>query len=118
MLYPYTGRAEQEIMAFLATLTYNMNVKKKDQKSSHEIFPFLASEMPEFLEDETVLKAKRIKQTISGQPVDTQLANIRLFNSKLDEQIQMEREGQNDSYVLRELYRLKFEEISDGKENS
>lgn len=118
LLRPFNGRAEQEIMAFHATLQYNLNVKKGDQKSTQELFPFLTTDTPEFLEDEVVLKARRIKKTIAGQPPTVQVTSQKQFNEKVHEQIDMElREVHPDKYRIDELRKLLFEENVNGEEN-
>jgi len=74
ILRPFTGDAERYELGMIASLIYNTNCsKKKDMKQPKDLFPFLDTKTPDWLEDERVLKAKKILMSISGHKVSPEL---------------------------------------------
>lgn len=73
----------------MCALMYNKDRKRKDQKEITDLFPFLSEETPDFLEDEEVLLAKKIRKSIDMCPsLRVKRSRASQFNDKMDEVIQ------------------------------
>lgn len=60
LISPFTHEAQAHREGLTATLIYNSTVtKKKDLKKVTDLFPYLDSTTPDYLEDEIVLKCRK-----------------------------------------------------------
>ena len=74
ILRPFTGDAERHQLGMLASLIFNTNCgKKKDMKQPKDLFPFLDTKTPDWLEDERVLKAQQLMNSISAHRASPEL---------------------------------------------
>lgn len=110
LISPFTTDAQAYREGLIATLLYNKGCSKKSQtKTVDELFPYLSSSTPEFLEDERVIKAKNILRAISLQKSKKDLfeSSMNEFVGKVKEEITiLKSERVPDQYVIRELNKL------------
>ncbi|AGG58289.1 hypothetical protein NVP3058O_014 [Vibrio phage 3.058.O._10N.286.46.B8] len=118
LISPFTSDAQAYREGLIATLLYNKGCSKKSQtKTVSDLFPYLSSDTPEFLEDEKVLKAERILRTIALQRASPELyeSSLTEFKTKVGEEIELlMAEKVPDMYVIRKLKKLIGDE--DGKD--
>ena len=110
LISPFTGDAQAYREGLIATLLYNKGCTKSSQtKTVTELFPYLSSETPDFLEDEKILKAKSIVKSIGMQKGNPELfeSSMNEFKLKIGEEIELQKQAkQPDWYVIRELRKL------------
>ena len=118
LISPFTTDAQAYREGLIATLLYNQGASKKSQtKTVSDLFPYLSNETPEFLEDERVIKAKRIFKAILLQKSNSDLfeSSMGEFNKKVREEIAiLKAERVPDIYAIRELQKIIGEQ--DGKD--
>lgn len=110
LISPFTNDAQAYREGLIATLLYNKGCTKSSQtKSVTDLFPYLSNKVPDYLEDDTVLKAKNILKAIGLQRSKTDVfeSSMAEFKTKVNEEIEMlKSEKQPDFYVIRELQKL------------
>ena len=78
-LTPFTPEAQSYREGLIATLLYNSNISnKKDAKSVTDLFNYIDSDTPEWLEDERVKKARTILTSISCHSLDSKMYEEKL----------------------------------------
>jgi len=111
---PFTSDAQAYREGLIATLLYNNNISKKaDAKSVTDLFPYLNTETPEWLEDDRVKEAKHILASIQCHSMDKDkyLMNYKFICSKIEEEIDMElSKDRPDRYVITKLKQIIGEE--------
>lgn len=108
---PYTPEAQAYREGLMTTILYNSNASKKSEtKSVTDLFPYLNTDTPEWLEDERVKKAKDLMTSIKCQAslnVDIYNDNLINIKQKIKEEISLERKKQiPDLYVISTLDNL------------
>lgn len=107
---PFTHEAQSWREGLMCTIMYNQGATKKSQtKSVGELFPYLKTGLPDWIEDEVVLHAKRLVQSIASQSLSprTMEANLEFIRCKIREQIDSEmKEPVVDNYRIRKLTEL------------
>lgn len=110
IISPYTPDAQAYREGLIATMMYNKGCSKKSQtKTLYELFPYLDTETPDWLEDEKVIKAKRILKAISLQKdcPDLYKASMDEFKEKIQEEIDILSQSDNpDNYTIGRLTKL------------
>lgn len=105
---PFLYEEQSRREAIIATLIYNQKVTKKAHlKSVTDLFPYTKGGIPEEYEDEIVLKARRILNSISSMSNLTKGGNHAMddFIIKVREQIKIEEES--DALNMYRVRRLK-----------
>lgn len=110
LISPFTTDAQAYREGLIATLLYNKGCSKSSQtKSVTELFPYLSSDTPEFLEDDKVLKARSILRSIGLQKEKKELfeSSMNEFVTKVGEEIELQKKAKEpDWYVIKELQKL------------
>ena len=110
-LSPFTHDAAAYREGLTATILYNNNATKKSEaKSVSDLFPYLSTETPDWLEDIRIKKAKSILASIQCHNIGDSANYTNNYNhicGKIREEIQMESNKNNpDMYVIDKLTQL------------
>lgn len=110
LISPFTEDAKAYREGLIATILYNKSCTKKSQtKSISDLFPYLSNEVPDFLEEPKVKKAKDIFKAIQLQRGNKELyeASMAEFKGKIDEEIEILLTAKvPDQYTINKLREL------------
>lgn len=110
LISPFTTQSTAYREGLIATLLYNNNIGKKEHlKSVGDLFPYLEDGVPEYLEDERVIKAKNLLESIKVQSLvqETYTKNYKFISNKIREEIEIEeRKTRPDYYLINKLKEL------------
>jgi len=104
-LMPFTPTASAYREGLLCTLIYNQNATKRSNIISvEELFPYLKSGTPDWLEDPRVKKAKKLINAISCHSPEVYKYSHDDICDKIKEEIVIENNKLNpDKYVINKL---------------
>lgn len=105
LLTPFTPRAQMHREGFIAASIRNQHCTKQSQiVRADELFPYLKEGIPDYLEDPTILEAKRslsnsfvplwVRQDLCEQM-------MKVINEELDKP-----QKEQDAYLIQGLYRI------------
>jgi len=107
---PFTYEREANQLGLIAQLLHNQNIDRKHRhhaKTASEIFPYLKNEIPEHLEDERVLKVRKILSSFSNAPEEVRAANLNSVMNKVREEVEIEKAKEYpDHYVIDRLSKI------------
>jgi len=106
VISPFIYDAQSYREGLIATLLYNNNItKKSDSKSVSDLFPYLSNDIPEYLEDERIIKAKALMKSIRCHTITkTYQKSYDSVSKAIREEIQIEKKkNKPDIYVISKL---------------
>lgn len=103
--HPFTEDRQAHQLGVIASML-SAKVYKKPMKPD-EIFPYLQSGVPDFLEDERVAKARKILKSMGDAPEHIRESQLAEFSVKLKEEIDIEmKQEYPDMYVISQLEKI------------
>lgn len=102
---PFTPSAPAYREGLLCALLYNQNATKKSNTISvEELFPYLKSGTPEWLEDPRIQKTKKLLKSINCHSPDVYKSSYNDICEKIKEEIVIEKNSSDpDQYVINKL---------------
>lgn len=101
---PFTKEADHTLLGYMIALLRNQNVtKKSNMKNMTDLVPWLERKLPEYLEHELIIKARRLSAVAR-----TEYAIFDLIGH-IDETIQdeLQKGDKKDSYLIHRLMEIK-----------
>jgi hypothetical protein len=99
---PFTPEREANQLGLIASMMSHQVYKKG--KSATELFPYLQSGVPDFLEDERVAKARALIKNTTTAPEQIRTKQLETITNAIRDEIEIERSSDSpDLYVIRQL---------------